>query len=142
MDSAHKRIALNTIYLYVSSIIQLVLGLYTSRYLLIALGVTDFGIFGVVGGIIFLFSFINSALSGASSRYLTVELVKGDTHTQQIVFTTVVIAHLLIAILTLVGAETLGLWYVCNSLDFPVDSPTAFHFLVPGTQHQFSYVLL
>ena len=54
MDSAHKRIALNTIYLYVSSIVQLLLGLYTSRYLLIALGVTDFGIFGVVGGIIFL----------------------------------------------------------------------------------------
>ena len=129
MDSAHKRIALNTIYLYVSSIIQLVLGLYTSRYLLISLGVTDFGIFGVVGGIIFLFSFINSALSGASSRYLTVELVKGDTHTQQIVFTTVVIAHLLIAILTLVGAETLGLWYVCNSLDFPVDRTTAVHWV-------------
>lgn len=125
MNSGHTKIALNTVYLYFSSFVQLVLGLYTSRMLLQALGVEDFGIFGVIGGIIFLFSFINTAMSGATSRYITVELARGTLLSQKSVFTTVMLVHALIAIVTLLFSETLGLWYVNAKLDYPIGRSTA-----------------
>ena len=73
----NKRIAKNTIYLYIRTFVSMLVSLYTSRKILEALGVEDFGIFNVVGGIISLMSFINGSMSVATQRYLTYELGKG-----------------------------------------------------------------
>ena len=119
MELEKKTIAINSFYLYMSSFFQLIVGLYTSRALLQALGVEDFGIYGVVGGIIGLLSFVNMAMSSASSRYLTFELANGIIDSQKRIFSVVFTVHVVIAILTLVLGETIGLWYVANKLVVP-----------------------
>lgn len=129
MKSEKKTIALNTLYLYFSSFFQLIVGLYTSRALLQALGVEDFGIYGVVGGIIGLLSFINMAMSSASSRYLTFELANGTLNSQKRIFSVVFTVHVVIAILTFVLGETVGLWYVANKLVVPEGRLYAAHWV-------------
>ena len=74
----NKRIAKNTIMLYLRMFLTMVVGLYTSRVVLQTLGVEDFGIYGVVGGVVGMLGFLNSAMSGATSRFLTFELCRGD----------------------------------------------------------------
>lgn len=118
-NSVNKRIALNTIYLYLSNILQLGIGLYTSRAILQVLGVEDFGIYGIIGGVIALLGFINSAMGSASARYLTVEMVHGIMAKQKEVFTSVFIVHLAVAAIILLLGETIGLWYVNEQLAIP-----------------------
>lgn len=129
MNSDKKKIAINTVYLYFSSIFQLLVGLYTSRAILQALGVEDFGIYGVVGGIITFIGFINVAMSSASSRYITYELAQGTLVTQNKVFNTVFSVHLAIALITLLLGETVGLWYVANKLVVPENRIVATHWV-------------
>lgn len=123
--STKKTIAINTTYLYISSFITLFLGLYTSRILLHALGIKDFGLYGVVGSIVSLLGFLNIAMGSASSRYLTYELAKGNIKSQKIVFSAVFLVHLILAICLFALAETFGLWYVCNKLEIPPGRVTA-----------------
>lgn len=120
-----KRIAKNTIYLYVSSIFILFLGLYISRVLLQTLGIKDFGLYGVVGSIVTLLSFLNLAMSSSSSRYLTYALAKDDFYNQKRVFSAVFIVHVLLATCLFILAETVGLWYVFNKLEVPDGRLTA-----------------
>ncbi len=129
MRSEKKIIALNTLYLYFSSFFQLIVGLYTSRVLLQALGVEDFGIYGVVGGIIGLLGFINMAMGSASSRYITYELANGTIDKQKRIFSVVFTVHVFIAILTLILGETIGLWYVTNKLVVPEGRIYAAHWV-------------
>lgn len=129
MESRRKTIALNTIYLYFGSFFQLIVGLYTSRALLQALGVEDFGIYGVVGGIIGLLSFINMAMGSASSRYITYELANGTLESQKRIFSVVFTVHIVIAILIFVLGETVGLWYVYNKLVVPDGRINAAHWV-------------
>ncbi|WP_314824213.1 hypothetical protein [Prevotella histicola] len=129
MELEKKTIAINSFYLYMSSFFQLIVGLYTSRALLQALGVEDFGIYGVVGGIIGLLSFVNMAMSSASSRYLTFELANGTIDSQKRIFSVVFTVHVVIAILTLVLGETIGLWYVANKLVVPEGRMYAAHWV-------------
>ena len=129
MELEKKTIAINSFYLYISSFFQLIVGLYTSRALLQALGVEDFGIYGVVGGIIGLLSFVNMAMSSASSRYLTFELANGTIDSQKRIFSVVFTVHVVIAILTLVLGETIGLWYVANKLVVPEERIYAAHWV-------------
>lgn len=74
----NKRIAKNTIMLYLRMFLTIVVGLYTSRVVLQTLGVEDYGIYGVVGGIVAMMGFLNASMSGATSRFLTFELGRGD----------------------------------------------------------------
>ena len=74
----NKRIAKNTIMLYLRMFLTMVVGLYTSRVVLQTLGVEDYGIYGVVGGIVAMMGFLNASTSGATSRFLTFELYRGD----------------------------------------------------------------
>lgn len=78
IQSNSKRIAKNTIMLYVRMLLSIVVSLYTSRVVLQTLGVEDYGIYGVVGGVVAMFSFLNGAMSGATSRFLTFEMGKGN----------------------------------------------------------------
>ena len=74
----NKRIAKNTLMLYIRMLLSMVVSLYTSRVVLDVLGVEDYGIYGVVGGVVAMFSFLNASMAGATSRFLTFEMGRGD----------------------------------------------------------------
>ena len=96
-------------------------GLFTSRLVLQALGVEDYGIYGLVGGIVTMFSFLNSAMSSATQRYLSFDIGKGDTERLQKTFNATLNIHILIAGVILILAETIGLWFVNYKLNIPAE---------------------
>lgn len=118
-SSNNKRIARNTILLYIRMIFLMLVSLYTSRVILQVLGVEDYGIYNVVGGFVALFGFLNGAVSSSTSRYITFALGKGDIANLKKVFSTCVLTHGVIALIVLLLAETLGLWFVINKLVIP-----------------------
>ena len=93
----NKRIAKNTLLLYVRMLFMMVVSLYTSRVILNALGVEDFGIYNVVGGVVTMFSIISSSLSSAISRFLTYELGKGNQTKLNKIFSASVSIQLLLS---------------------------------------------
>lgn len=96
-------------------------GLYTSRVILNVLGITDYGIYNVVGGIITMFGFINGSMASASSRFITFELGKGDKRKLRIVFGQCLSIHLFIAIFVLLLGETIGLWFIYEKVQIPIE---------------------
>lgn len=122
----NKRIAKNVSYLYFRMIFLLLIGLYTSRVVLNALGVTDFGIYNVVGGIVAMFSFINGSISTATTRFLTYELGQSSNRKRlRLVFSTALLIHIGICVLLVILFETIGLWYIYNVLVVPTERFTA-----------------
>lgn len=117
----NKRIAKNTLMLYFRMFITTIVGLYTSRVVLQTLGVTDYGIYNVVGGIISMATFLNSAMVAASQRFLSFELGKGDFERLKLVFCTTINIHASICLIAFVFAETVGLWFVNVELVIPDD---------------------
>ena len=117
--SDNKRIARNTILLYVRTILVMLVALYTSRVVLNVLGVDDYGIYNVVGGVVAMFSIISGALSTAISRYITYELGTGKRDRLRSVFSTSVIVQVCIAIVVLILCEIIGLWFLKNKLVIP-----------------------
>jgi O-antigen/teichoic acid export membrane protein len=115
----NKRIVKNTLSLYFRMFITMGVALYTSRVVLITLGIADFGIYNIVGGVVVLFSFINNAMSGATQRFLNFELGKKDNDKLNKVFSASVSAHFLIAIVILLLSETIGLWFINTYLNIP-----------------------
>ena len=116
-----KKIVKNTVYLYVRMFLMLLISLYTSRLVLKELGITDYGLYNVIGGMITIFSFINNSMAQASQRFITYEIGKDRLQNLRQVFSTCVYIHLLIAILIAVLGETVGLWYVYNVAIIPID---------------------
>lgn len=127
--SNNKRIAKNTIMLYIRMFISMVVGLYTSRVVLATLGVEDYGIYGVVGGVVGMMGFLNASMSGATSRFLTFELGKGDKDRLAKTFSSALIVHIAIAIIVFILAETVGLWFLCNKLNIPEGRMEAAHWV-------------
>ena len=102
-------------------LITMGVSLYTSRVILEVLGAEDFGIYGIVGSIIVLFSFIRNAMTGASQRFFSFELGKGEANNLKNVFSVSLVAHLLIVLVVFLLGETIGLWYVMTKLNIPSD---------------------
>lgn len=125
----NKRIAKNTIMLYLRMFLTMVVGLYTSRVVLQTLGVEDYGIYGVVGGIVAMMGFLNASMSGATSRFLTFELGKGDKDRLKKTFSSALIVHIIIAAIVFIVAETVGLWFLCNKLVIPEGRMIAAHWV-------------
>lgn len=117
----NRRIAKNTLALYLRMALSMLVSLYTSRVVLQTLGVTDFGIFNVVGGVVGLLGFLNASLSGATSRFLTFELGRGNVDELRRVFSSALLIHFLIAFVVLVFAETVGVWMLETQLVIPPD---------------------
>ncbi|WP_297700833.1 hypothetical protein [uncultured Fibrobacter sp.] len=117
----NKRIAKNTLFLYFRTLLVMAISLYTSRVVLAALGVEDYGVYNVVGGAIAMFSVISGALSNAISRFITFELGKNDFGKLQRVFSTSVNIQVFISILVILIAETIGLWFLYNKLNIPTE---------------------
>lgn len=115
----NKRIAKNTLLLYFRMFFSMAISLYTSRIVLNALGFEDYGIYNVVGGVVAMFSFLNASMSGAASRFLTFQLGKGDYDALKKNFGVAKTIHLFIAILVILLAETIGLYFLNYKLVIP-----------------------
>lgn len=121
----NKRIAKNTFLLYFRMLLTMTVSLYTSRIVLSTLGVDDYGIYNVVGGIVTMFAFINSAMANASQRFLTFELGKCDCNKLHKVFCTSVAIHAVISLIILLMAETVGLWFLNTYMVIPIERMNA-----------------
>ncbi len=127
--SNNKRIAKNTLMLYIRMLLSMVVSLYTSRVVLEVLGVEDYGIYGVVGGVVAMFSFLNSSMAGATSRFLTFEMGRGDEQRLKDTFSSALIIHIGIALVVFILAETVGLWFLNNKLVIPEGRMYAAHWV-------------
>lgn len=115
----NKRIAKNTLLLYFRMLLIMTTNLYTSRVVLSALGVEDFGIYNVVGGVVTMFTFLNTAMAGATQRFLTFELGRGDKVKLHKVFCISLNIHALISLIIFLLAETVGLWFLNTQMNIP-----------------------
>lgn len=116
-SAANKRIAKNTLLLYFRMLFTMAVGLYTSRVVLNTLGVEDFGIYNVVGGIVVVLSFLNGAMAGATQRFLNMELGCKDYDRLKKVFATSILIHFGASLIVLLLAETIGLWFLNTHLN-------------------------
>lgn len=121
----NKRIAKNTALLYVRMIILMAVTLYTSRVVLAVLGVDDYGIYSLIGGIIALFSFISNALVNAMQRFFNVALGERDQDKYHRVYVMGLNLFFLFSAFLLLLGETVGLWFVNNKLNIPDGRETA-----------------
>ena len=121
----NKRIAKNTLLLYIRMFLMMGITLYTSRVVLQMLGVDDFGIYNVVGGIIVLFSFINNAMVASTQRFLNFELGRGNVEEAQKVFAASLNIYLVIVVIFMLLAETLGLWFLNRYINIPPERTVA-----------------
>lgn len=117
----NKRIAKNTLLLYVRMFLTMIVSLYTSRVILAVLGVEDFGIYNAVGGIVAMFGFINSSMSVSTQRYLTFELGRGDIKALNHIFSSSLIIHGLLSSLIILLSETIGLWFLYAKMIIPIE---------------------
>lgn len=116
-----KRIAKNTLLLYARMLLMMVINLYTSRVILNALGVEDYGIYNVVGGVVSMFSILSGSLSAAISRFVTFELGKGNIEKLKKVFCTAVNVQVVLILIITVLLETVGLWFLNNRMVIPAE---------------------
>lgn len=121
MQERTKRIAKNSILLYIKMGFSTVIGLYTGRVILNVLGINDFGIYNVVGGLVAMFGFLNASMSAATSRFITFELGRASFGKLQAIFSASFMVHLLIALIVLLFSETIGLWMLNGKLIIPED---------------------
>ena len=121
IKATNKRIAQNTLTLYVRMLITMVVGLYTSRVVLQTLGVSDYGVFNVVGGIIGMLGYINNLFASGVSRFLTIGLGENNQEKLKLTFSTSVFLTILTALLVLIAGETIGVWFVNNHLNINPD---------------------
>lgn len=112
-----KRIAKNTLMLYVRMLLMMFIGLYTSRVILQALGISDLGLYNVAGGVVSMFAFLNGTLSSGTQRFLTFEIGSGNNTKLRQVFESAMTLHALLAIVIIILSETIGLWYLYNKLN-------------------------
>ena len=111
-DQNTHRIAKNTGLLYIRMLVMMVIGFITTRVMLQALGVDNYGINNVVGGLVSMFSMLSASLSGAVSRFFTFGLGRGDMKHLRVVFSTSINIHIVLAAIVLIAIETVGVWFL------------------------------
>lgn len=117
----NKRIAKNTMFLYIRMVVIMLVQLYTSRVILQTLGVEDYGIYNIVGAVVISLSFITGPLSTATQRFLSFELGKKNTGRIKDIFSMSLIVYGILSIILLIVAETVGLWFLNHKMDIPAD---------------------
>ena len=125
----NKRIAKNTIYLYIRMIFVVCINLYTARLVLQYLGVKDFGVYNIVGGIVSLMMFVNSTMRGATSRFISYSIGTNDKISIANTISSAILVHAIIAFILLILGETFGLWFVNTQLNLPYEGMTAVNWL-------------
>lgn len=119
MEEKSKRIVKNTLLLYVRMLVTMAVGLFTSRVILNSLGVSDFGIYNVVGGFVGMFTLISGSLSSAIGRFITFEIGKGNTEKLKIIFSTSINIQIIFIILIVIAAELFGVWFLNEKMVIP-----------------------
>ena len=117
----NKRIAKNTLLLYFRMFMIMGVSLYTSRIILSTLGIVDFGIYNVIGGIVVMFEFLNVTMATGTQRFLTFQLGKKNFKELKKTFSTALIIHIFLALVILILAETIGLWFLNYKMNIPAD---------------------
>ena len=120
-ETNNKRVAKNTLFLYFRMILIMLVTLYTSRVVLAQLGIKDYGIYNVVGGVVTMFAFLNNCMTTSTQRFMTFELGKGNLQKLKNVFAASLNIHIGIALAVVLLAETVGLWFVNYKLVIPAD---------------------
>jgi O-antigen/teichoic acid export membrane protein len=116
MQEVNKRIAKNTVIVYIRLFVTMIVGLITSRYVLQALGASDFGLYNVVAGVLAMITFISGSMSATTTRYINFEMGKEGGNVNRI-FNVCQIIHIFLALIILVLAETIGVFYIINYLN-------------------------
>lgn len=121
MEESNKRIAKNTIYLYVRTLVTMFLAFFTTRIVLEKLGASDYGINNLVAGFTSMFVVLNGILNTSTSRFLALSLGKNDFELQKRTFSTAFVMHLVVALAIVVALELAGLWFLNNKLNIEPD---------------------
>ena len=121
MNEENRRIAKNTLILYARMAISIVIGIFTGRVILDALGESDYGMYCVVGGFVGLFTIVSGPLTSAISRFIIYSLGKGNVQKAKDIFGTSILVMYFISAIVILLAETVGLWFVNNKLVIPPD---------------------
>lgn len=138
----NARIAKNTLVLYLRSILVLIVSLYTSRVVLETLGVEDYGIYFVVGGVVALFSSISSSLSGAISRFLTFEIGRDDESRLKTIFSTSIQIQVILALMIVSLILTGGAWFLNDKLNIPLERIEAAQWVLVFSALSFGFGLI
>ncbi len=141
-SEANKRIAKNTMLLYIRMGVMMIISFFTARITLEALGVVDYGINNVVGGLVSMFSLISSSLSSSVSRFMTFGLGKGDKKELIKIFSTSVNIHIILAVIVVIAIETIGIWFLNNKMVIPAERLTAAHWVLQSSTLMFAIGLL
>ena len=121
VSEGSRRIARNTLLLYVRMLVLMFVGLFTSRVVLAALGETDYGVYNAVGGMVTVFTFVTTSISAAISRYLAFEIGRGgDSQRLRKVFSAGIAVQLAFAMILILLAETLGQWFLHSRMNIPL----------------------
>lgn len=140
--SNNKRIAKNTLLLYIRTILIMLVSLYTSRIVLNTLGVEDYGIYQAVGGVVAMFSVISGALSNSISRFITFGLGKGDLNNLNRVFCTSVNIQVIISVVVLFLCEVVGVWFLNFKMNIPAERLPAANWVLQSSLITFVLGLL
>lgn len=142
-NANNQRIEKNTIFLYFRMLLIMLVNLYASRITLKVLGVDDFGIYQTVGGVVTFLAFLSNALGSGTSRFITFEMGKENSRLKEL-FSTVRIAHIILAIFIVIVGEVIGMWAIYNKLVIPSERMNAaifaFHFSMIATFFQITQV--
>lgn len=133
----NKRILKNTIVLYARMIVIMLITLYSSRIILQALGVDDYGLYNVVGGVVLMLAFLKSSLTSATQRFLSFEMGRNDENHLKETFSICLSTHILIAIIIVILAESIGLWFLNTQINIPEGREVAANWI-----YQFSILSL
>ena len=137
-----KRIAKNTLMLYFRQILIMIVSLYTVRVVLNVLGSEDYGIYNVVAGVVTMFSFLSGAMATASQRYFSFDLGKNNTDHLKVTFSVTFQIYIILALIVVLLAETIGLWVVNNKLVIPMERITAANFIFQAAIVSFILTLI
>lgn len=142
IESENKRIAKNTIILYVRMIVMMFISFYTARITLNALGVNDYGINNVVGGLVSMFSLLSNSLSSTTSRFMTFGLGHGDLDNLKKIFSTTINIHVVLAIVVVIAIESVGVWFLNHRMTIPIERITAANWVLQSSVIVFAIGLL
>lgn len=121
MSNNNKRIAINTLFLYGRMLFCMFVSFFTTRIVLQALGVVDYGLVNAIGGIVGMFVFVSIPLTSACSRFFSFDLGRNDLRRLEKTFSTMLILYVFMAFVIFGLLELVGLWYIKNKLVLPVE---------------------
>lgn len=133
----NKRIAKNSLILSLRMLLILIISLYITRLVLNTLGVIDFGIYNVVGGIVLMISFLSNTLGAASQRFFAIEIGRNNFSALKNIFSLSVTIYIIISLIVLLFAETIGLWFLNSKMVIPIDRIEAANWIYQFTVFSF-----